>query len=232
MANKKTNNVKHFSPKVFKGSFVYVAVVVVAIVVTFLLVRQTSPERQQTIYGSGFELDSCDVITEQDIYELCERIFDDNPEEFEAILVTNKFHQHLGPNNIFGAKMALYAKQLLNGENHAISVRSEAGVQPPISCLNDGIMAAIGSTFGRGLIANVEDSSSLAATFTYEGESVRLEVKNEYSSYSKDRISQARERYGGLNDDYFKEVRDTALEVWENMTQEELFIVSYPATDS
>jgi hypothetical protein len=126
---------------------------------------QKPTEMNQTVYGSGFDLKSCNQITEKDVHELCLRIYEKDPEEFEAIVLTNKFHQHIGPNNIYGTKMALYAKRLLEGKNHEISVISEAGTKPPISCLNDGIMVAIASTYGRGLITSIDNSSRLAATF-------------------------------------------------------------------
>ncbi len=189
--------------------------------------NQDSSIRTQTIYGSGFDLDSCDEISEKDIYDLCLRIYSNNTEEFEAILLTNKFHQHMGPNNIYGAKMALYAKDLLNGENHGISVLSEAGTKPPISCLNDGIMVAIGSTFGRGLISNVQDSNKLAATFSNKDKSVRLEVKPEMLKITQDYIANSLEENGGLTNNYFYDVREIGLYVWENMSQEDLFIVTY-----
>jgi len=188
--------------------------------------------KNQTTYGSGFNLGSCDEVTEKDIYELCTRIYDNDPEEFEAVLFTNKFHQHVGPNNIYGAKMALYAKSLLDGKNHEISVLSEAGTKPPISCLNDGIMVAIASTFGRGLITNIGNSSTLAATFQHNNKSVRLEVKPEILKITQEYIANSLFEYGGLTDGYFKDVRKMALYVWENTSQEDLFIITYPEQEN
>jgi formylmethanofuran dehydrogenase subunit E len=189
------------------------------------------PTRDQTVYGSGFDLESCEQISEKDIYELCLRIYDKGPEEFEAILLTNKFHQHVGPNNVYGAKMALYAKKLLDGKNHEIYVISEAGTKTPISCLNDGIMVAIGATYGRNLIQSIPNSSKLAATFFYDNKSIRLQVKPEFLSYTKEYIKMSRIEHGGLTDGYFEDVRKMGLYVWENMSQEELFIVGEPDTE-
>jgi len=185
-------------------------------------------ERVQTIFGSGFGLSSCEQITEADVYELCLRILDRDPEEFEAVLLTNKFHQHLGPNNIYGTKMALYAKKLLGAKDHQMQVYSEAGSTPPVSCLNDGIMVGAGSTFGRGLIENTGGPSKLAATFAYNNKSVRLEVKPEKLAVTQKYIADSRKKHGGLTEDYFRDVRKMALFVWENYTQKDLFIVSYP----
>jgi len=207
-----------------KKGFLLSAVVIICV----LFISGCSEDKVQTVYGSGFDLTSCEQISEKDIYDLCLKIRDKDPEEFEAIILTNKFHQHVGPNNIYGAKMALYAKKLLNGKNHQIKVISEAGTKPPISCLNDGIMCAIGATYGRGLISNVPDSSKMAATFVYKGKAIRLEVKPEKLEYTQKYIADSLERYGGLTDEYFKDVRKMALYVWENYSQEDLFIVTSP----
>ena len=221
-----------------KKSYVsYIGIVGLLIAISAIVgfIGFTNPEsstREQTIYGSGFELSCCDDITEKDVYELCLRIRDDDPEEFEAILLTNKLHQHTGPNTIYGAKMALYANRLIDGKPHQISVLSEAGTQPPISCLNDGIMAAIGSTYGRGLISTVENSSVLAATFGYGGRVVRLEVKPDMYENTRDYIANAMIEHGGLTEGYFTDVRKMGLHVWENMSQEDLFIVTYPDNTS
>ena len=196
------------------------------------LENKDKEDKSQTIFGSGLDITSCDQISEKDIYQLCLRIRHQDLEEFEAIMLTNKFHEHIGPNNIYGAKMALYAKKLLDGKNHEISVISEAGTKPPISCLNDGIMSSIGATFGRGLIENLPDSNNLAATFFYKNKSVRLEVKPEKLNVTQKYISDSLKKHGGLTDEYFKDVRKMGLYVWENFSQEDLFIVSYPSAES
>jgi formylmethanofuran dehydrogenase subunit E len=184
-------------------------------------------KRAQTIYGSGFDLVSCDQITEQDVYELCLRIRDRDPQEFEAVVVTNKFHQHLGPNNIYGTKMALYAMGKLGSKPHQMKVLSEAGLQVPMSCLNDGIMVGAGATYGRGLITNVSGKiPKLAATFLDGGKLIRLEVKPEKLKISQDAIKTSLLKHGGLTDEYFKDVRKMALQVWETFDRKDLFLQS------
>ena len=235
MYNSRTCLRKFFISRLYIQSMKRINFIVGFLIVTLLITccyNYNSSMRKQTIYGSGFELKSCDEITEKDIHELCLRIYEKDPEEFKAILLTNKFHQHIGPNNIYGAKMALYAKKLLDGENHEISVISEAGIKPPISCLNDGIMASIASTFGRGLISNIEESNKLAATFKYKNKSVRLEVKPEKLKITQEYITNSRKKHGGLTDNYFADVRKMGLFVWENISQKDLFIVTYPEEEN
>ncbi|MBD3319496.1 MAG: hypothetical protein GF350_00195 [Chitinivibrionales bacterium] len=188
--------------------------------------------KQQTLYGSGFDLVSCEQITEKDICELCKKIRHKDPEEFEAIMLTNKFHQHIGPNNIYGAKMALRAKEILGGKDHEISVLSEAGRKPPVSCLNDGIMAAIGATYGRGLISTVPGKKNLSATFHFKDKAVRLEVKKEMLNHTRQFIKKSLKKHGGLTDEYFGDVRKMGLYVWENYDRKDLFTVTRISRDA
>lgn len=174
-----------------------------------------SPEQHQAPFP---ELQSCDQLTDPGVHELCLRIRDRDPEEFEAVVLTEKFHGHIGPNNIYGVKMALYAKKLLEGEKHEISVLSEAGTITPVSCLNDGIAVAIGSTFGRGMIENIPDSNSPAATFFYGDKSVRLEVKPDVIDAVQQKL---------LESQGHDNLREVVLYVWENFTQEEMFLVNF-----
>jgi formylmethanofuran dehydrogenase subunit E len=189
-------------------------------------------KRVQSIYDSGFNLTSCEQITEQDIYELCKRIRDKNPEEFDVLLLVNKFHGHLGIANIYGAKQALYAKQLLAGKNYFIKVLSEAGTIQPISCFNDGVQAAINATYGRNLIKNVDDptSSNFAATYYYQDKWVRIETKPEFIEKAQGELMDLVKKYNGdLSDDYFKEVRNQSLKLWEELSylkSEDIFTIT------
>jgi magnesium-transporting ATPase (P-type) len=88
--------------QIFLGIVLFIIIIILLSVVFYF--NKQEKERKQTIYGSGFELNSCEDITEKDIYELCLRIYEKDKEEFEAVLLTNKFHQHIGPNNIYGTK--------------------------------------------------------------------------------------------------------------------------------
>jgi len=194
--------------------------------------KNSEVKRVQSIYDSGFNLTSCEQITEQDIYELCKRIRDKNPEEFDVLLLVNKFHGHLGIANIYGAKQALYAKQLLAGKNYFIKVLSEAGTIQPISCFNDGVQAAINATYGRNLIKNVDDptSSNFAATYYYQDKWVRIETKPEFIEKAQGELMDLVKKYNGdLSDDYFKEVRNQSLKLWEELSylkSEDIFTIT------
>jgi len=168
-------------------------------------------EKEWVNHGSGFSLTSCEMLNRKDVYDLCQKIYYKNPEEFNAMVMTNNLHEHLGPHNIIGVKMGLYAKDLLNAEKFEVRVESEAGTETPISCLNDGIMIATGATLGGGKIENVASGES-AATFYYDERTVKLELKPE--------VREEIRRHSG-------DVRKNALYVWENYNGEELFEVSF-----
>lgn len=168
-------------------------------------------EKEWVKHGSGFRLTSCEELDRKDVYDLCQKIFSKNKEEFAAIVRTNNLHDHLGPHNVIGVKMGLYAKNLLKAEKFEMRVESEAGTKTPISCLNDGIMVATGATLGGGKIENVASGAS-AATFYYEDKEVTLELK-------QDMWEEIRH--------FSEDVRKNALNVWENYDGDELFIVSY-----
>lgn len=215
----------------------FIPIILIIAIIGFLVYFKISNpvneiKRGQSIYDSGFNLTSCDQLTEQDMYELCKRIRDKNPEEFDSLLLVNKFHGHLGIANIYGAKMALYAKKLLAGKNYFIKVLSEAGTIQPISCFNDGVQAAINATYGRNLINNVDDPSSnkLAATFYYQNKWVRLETKPEFFEKAQGELTGLAQKYNyDLNDDYFKEVRQQSLDLWEELVYlnpEDIFTIT------
>lgn len=201
--------------KIIVISIICIICIFLLILLIFAYINNQKLKRTQSIYDSGFNLTSCEQITEKDVYELCKRIYSRDPEEFKAMMITNKFHGHFGIANLYGSRMALYAKRLLDGENWKITVLSEAGLIPPVACFNDGVMATINATFGRGLISNIPDSQKMAATFTYEGRWVRLEVKPEISDRVNKTISELVVEYHGLTDDYYGAVRKIAIEEWE-----------------
>ena len=58
--------------------------------------------------------------------------------------MTHEFHQHEGIMTTLGAKMAVYARELLEAPTRTIHVTVETGPKPPLSCAIDGIQVANG----------------------------------------------------------------------------------------
>ncbi len=198
---------------------------------SLMFAKDSSADKIQSLHGSGFEIQSCEQITETDIYKLCKRIRNKDSEEFDSIMFANEFTGNINPYTVYGVKMGLYAKRLLDGEEHQINVLSETGTKVPLSYINDGIIVSIGSTFGRGLIKSVADSDTFSAIFFYKNKSVRIELKPEIAQDINQKISKSQEKRGGITYEHLIDTRNIALDLWEKYTPEEAFIVTYPNKD-
>ena len=69
-------------------------------------------------------------------------------EEWKMCALTNEFHQHVGIYSIIGAKMGIYAREYFDVPLDKMVVRSNAGLSPPLSCMNDGLQISTGATMG------------------------------------------------------------------------------------
>lgn len=85
-------------------------------------------------------------------------------EEWRAVILTNEIHGHIGIYSTIGAKMGIYALELLSrlcNKAEELKVLSFAGSRPPISCFNDGLQISTGATLGHGSI-KIAKSCSLS----------------------------------------------------------------------
>jgi pyrimidine-specific ribonucleoside hydrolase len=153
--------------------------------------------------------------------------------EWFAELVTSEMHDHLGAYSVIGAKMGLRAAELLNAPPHAMKVTSYTAAEPPVSCLNDGVIVASGSTPGRALFtpAPVKDDSTKVA-FAYNGRELVLQVKAEYRQKITAEIQRLVAQYGVEQKEYWDGVRALALEIWENWHRRDIFDASDPKSGS
>ncbi len=94
-----------------------------------------------------------------------------------------EFHGHPCPFMPIGYRMGTTAMQKLGvkrSKNHEMHVLSEMGVGHPQGCMQDGIMAATGATFGKGMLEKLH-YGKVAATFWYPGKgAVRIFLKNDF----------------------------------------------------
>ena len=95
-----------------------------------------------------------------------------------------EFHGHLCPFMPIGYHMGTLALQKLGVErckDHEMHVFSEMGIGHPQGCMQDGIMAATGATFGKGMMEKLY-YGKIAATFWYPGikGGVRIILRNEF----------------------------------------------------
>ena len=142
--------------------------------------------------------------------------------EWKIITLTNEIHGHLGIYSTLGAKMGLYAMELLHAE-HSISVLSYAGEVPPVSCFNDGLQVSTGASLGHGLISISDDAEKRAeAVFTSGCNSVKLRLKPQYENTVIADIKEGVARYGN-SPDYWLYVRSLALKYWRDWDRKEIF---------
>lgn len=145
-------------------------------------------------------------------------------EEWFAQILLNELHEHMGAYSVMGVKMGLRAAEILNAPQHSMTVVSRVKARPPVSCLNDGLIVATGSTPGRGLFTHEPGASGpIRATFAYNGRQVTLALKQEYREKVGREIAKLLSVYTLEDEEYWKGVRLLGLDIWENWHRKELF---------
>ncbi|VAX28990.1 hypothetical protein MNBD_IGNAVI01-3082 [hydrothermal vent metagenome] len=95
-----------------------------------------------------------------------------------------EFHGHKCPFMPIGFRMGTLAMEKLGvgkSLNHEMHIFSEMGIGHPQGCMQDGIMAATGATFGKGMIEKLF-YGKVAAKFYYPGKGgIRVALKNEFA---------------------------------------------------
>jgi len=151
-------------------------------------------------------------------------------EEWAAVVMAHELHQHAGIYTVLGAKMGVHARELLDAPTRAVHVTTETGLDPPLSCVVDGIQASLGSTLAQSLIDVPEVSQpQVAATFEYERRKVRLSLRPKYRDKVRTIIKTAIEKYGNLTPAYFHEIESSSFDVWAEFDRHEIFAVKWLA---
>ena len=162
-------------------------------------------------------------------------------EEWRAVILTNEIHGHIGIYSTIGAKMGIYALELLSrlcNKAEELKVLSFAGSRPPVSCFNDGLQISTGATLGHGAIeiakscaeskehadARVEAIFRFRASCGTEAKEMQLRVwlKEELMQQIAGDIANAVKQYGHTPD-YWLQVRRLALDYWQQWNRAEIF---------
>ena len=162
-------------------------------------------------------------------------------EEWRAVILTNEIHGHIGIYSTIGAKMGIYALELLSrlcNKAEELKVLSFAGSRPPVSCFNDGLQISTGATLGHGAIeiakscaeskehadARVEAIFRFKAICGTEAKEMQLRVwlKEELRQQIAGDIANAVKQYGHTPD-YWQQVRRLALDYWQQWNRAEIF---------
>jgi pyrimidine-specific ribonucleoside hydrolase len=144
-------------------------------------------------------------------------------EEWNACLLTNEFHRHLGIYSLIGAKMGIRAREILEAPFDAVKVVSFAGTAPPLSCMNDGLQVATGASLGRGTIQISNEKPRPEASFFYKDKKLTLKIKRELLNTVRADIKAAEKAYGGLSPAYFAHVRKLSIEYWHSLDRRKIF---------
>ncbi len=145
-------------------------------------------------------------------------------EEWKAAVLTSELHRHLGTYSIVGAKMGLRAREQFNVALDELQVESHAGLQPPLSCVNDGLQVATGASLGRGTITVLTNGpSACEAVFRYGEGRLRLRLKPEFAKQIAADMAELVKRHGGTTPEYFQAVRGVSLKHWLNFDRTTMF---------
>lgn len=148
-------------------------------------------------------------------------------QEWRAGVLTNELHGHLGVYAIIGVKMGIFALDKLEIEAGNIKIISLAGMNPPVSCLNDGLQVSTSATFGHGLISSQPtENPSPEATFATDSKQIHIKMKDSVLKEVANEISEAVNRWGH-SAEYWDYVRTLAIRYWYELDRNEIFDIIF-----
>jgi pyrimidine-specific ribonucleoside hydrolase len=120
--------------------------------------------------------------------------------------------------------MGIRARELLGASLDELSVESFAGLQPPLSCFNDGLQVATGASLGRGTInVTTTGAGRCEAVFQHGQQQVRLRLKPEIADRLTKEIAALVKQHGGVTPKYFSAVRQQSLHHWQELDRSQIF---------
>ncbi|MBN1420766.1 MAG: formylmethanofuran dehydrogenase subunit E family protein [Planctomycetes bacterium] len=147
-------------------------------------------------------------------------------DEFLAQILMDEIHQHLGAYSIIGVKMGLRAAELLNAPAHAMAVVSHTPAGPPVSCMNDGVIVATGSTPGRALFRREPGpAGSTEVIFRWNGRAIAMHLKADFRKRIARTIADLLARHGLEDPAYWEGVERLGMEIWETWHRKDIFHV-------
>ncbi|MDZ7605392.1 MAG: FmdE family protein [Cyclobacteriaceae bacterium] len=162
---------------------------------------------------------------------LKETIANFGSDEWRVISMTNEIHGHTGIYSIVGAKMGIRAMEYFNVGVNNMTVKTFAGNQPPLSCLNDGIQISTGATIGQGLISVSDTILKIpTAIFEFNNQEIIISLKKEIAEQMQQDIRHGVQTYGPLTDKYWLYVEELAIKYWRDFSRFDIWDIS-PLTD-
>ena len=136
------------------------------------------------------------------------------PAAADALALIRNFHGHVGPFVVLGYRMGRLALDETGSSGHfGISAEVHSVLEPPRSCLIDGVQLGSGCTLGkRNISVKTFDGPPFAVFRTAEGTTVTIRLLPEIPAMVK----------RSVDDDG---VEQAGLKVWE-MVESELFEIT------
>lgn len=144
-------------------------------------------------------------------------------EEWDACVLTSELHRHLGIYSLIGSKMGIRGREYFGAGVDELRIVSFAGLNPPFSCLNDGLQVSTGATLGHGLISVNENTKLPKAEFYYMGQKITISLKEEYQNKIEMEIKELRMINGLDGNIYWDLLRNLALQYWEHWDRHTIF---------
>ncbi|HSH51678.1 MAG TPA: formylmethanofuran dehydrogenase subunit E family protein, partial [Bacteroidales bacterium] len=144
-------------------------------------------------------------------------------DEWTTCVLTCEIHRHVGVYTLIGAKMGVRAREYFGAGLDELRIMSYAGLEPPFSCLNDGLQVSTGATLGHGLISVQKDSKIPQADFYYLGQKITISLIDEYKTQVASKIKELEYIYGLDSNIYWDMVRNIAINGWRDWDRHEIF---------
>lgn len=146
------------------------------------------------------------------------------PDEWDAGVIANELHRHLGTFAILGVKMGIRAREYFDTGVDEFKATSYAGSVPPVSCFNDGLQVSTGATPGHGLLTVINDSVARpVAEFTYMNRKIRLTLDPEITKKITSELKEINFIYGLDSNTYWELVRKNTINYWLSLDRHEIF---------
>jgi len=147
-------------------------------------------------------------------------------QEWEAAIITNEMHHHLGVYSIIGTKMGIRILEYFRAHPGEVEIESYIGTKPPTSCMNDGIQAATGSTIGNGNYQLKEPNPFPMIQATYKDQTIEVNMESEIHKKIKGIIKQGVDEYGLKSDKYWSYIRERTIQEWKELDRKSIFEIN------
>jgi formylmethanofuran dehydrogenase subunit E len=145
-------------------------------------------------------------------------------DEWTSGVIADELHRHLGVFAIIGVKMGIRAREYFCTGVDEFHVTSNAGNNPPLSCMNDGLQVSTGATPGHGLLnVSNEEPFTPSADFTYKGITIKVTLKKEYAEKLLSELKEINFVYGLDSNIYWELVRKNTIKYWLQFDRNNIF---------